>query len=132
MTSFNANVEAFQKPLPVMTEGSVKTGRATLQPGIATFARLWRWLLRMRSEQTQLRRLRIVDRVTLGDKNAVAVVQIDGRRFLVGAAQMSVGLLAELQPEPPFAAALAKAPKAQRARSKKTVEGKPASDGEYA
>jgi hypothetical protein len=42
--------------------------------------------------------LRVTARAPLGRGGAVAVVEVDGRRFLVGAGERSLELLAELDP----------------------------------
>lgn len=45
--------------------------------------------------------LRVTARAALGRAAAVALVEVDGRRFLVGAGERSLELLAELEPTPP-------------------------------
>jgi hypothetical protein len=51
------------------------------------------WLKTNRSEPG---RLRVLETVPLGDKRLVAVIQADGRRFLVGGGQSGVSLLTAL------------------------------------
>jgi hypothetical protein len=46
------------------------------------------------------KRLRVLETVTLGDKRMVAVIQADGRRFLVGGGPSGVSLLTALDREP--------------------------------
>ena len=46
------------------------------------------------------RRLRVLETVTLGDKRLVAVIQAEGRRFLVGGGPSGVSLLTPLDREP--------------------------------
>jgi hypothetical protein len=49
------------------------------------------------------KRLRVLETVTLGDKRLVAVIQADGRRFLVGGGPSGVSLLTALdQTQRPF------------------------------
>jgi len=49
------------------------------------------------------KRLRVLETVTLGDKRLVAVIQADGRRFLVGGGPSGVSLLTALdQAQRPF------------------------------
>ncbi len=46
------------------------------------------------------KRLRVIETVTLGDKRLVAVIQAEGRRFLVGGGPSGVSLLTALDQEP--------------------------------
>ena len=46
------------------------------------------------------KRLRVLETVTLGDKRLVAVIQAEGRRFLVGGGPSGVSLLTALDQEP--------------------------------
>ena len=80
----------------------------------------WQWLANRQSARTKTPRLRVVDRVGLGEKNAAVILQVDGRRFLVGVATASTTLLTELQAEPSFAAVLESTPKKSRARTTKS------------
>ena len=80
----------------------------------------WQWLASRRATRTKTPRLRVVDRVALGEKSAAVILQVDGRRFLVGVATASTTLLTELQPEPTFAAVLESMPKKRRARATKS------------
>ncbi len=43
-------------------------------------------------------RLRLVDSLGLGERRSVAVLEVEGRRFLIGATQHAVTLLGELRP----------------------------------
>ena len=45
-------------------------------------------------------RLRVSDKAAFGKNTWVAVVEIDGRRFLVGAGERGVSNISELDPEP--------------------------------
>lgn len=55
---------------------------------------LWWWTRRNRGAATH--RLRITDKAALGRSLWVAVVEVDDKRFLVGAGEGSVGLISEL------------------------------------
>ena len=55
---------------------------------------LWLWTRRSRNGATN--RLRITDKAALGRSLWVAVVEVDDRRYLVGAGEGSVGLISEL------------------------------------
>lgn len=54
-----------------------------------------RWRFWQRPTRRQ-RRLKLVETLPLGERRFVAVVNVDGRDFLVGAAPQSVALLTEL------------------------------------
>jgi flagellar biogenesis protein FliO len=43
-------------------------------------------------------RLRLVDSLGLGERRSVAVLEVEGRRFLIGATPHAVTLLGELRP----------------------------------
>ena len=45
--------------------------------------------------------LRVIAQAGVGRTGAVAIVEVDGRRFLLGAAERSIELLAELSPAGP-------------------------------
>lgn len=61
---------------------------------------IW-WYLR-RSRKGTVGRLQISDKAVLGKNVWVAVVEVDAKRFLVGAGESGVGLISELEalPEP--------------------------------
>jgi flagellar biogenesis protein FliO len=59
---------------------------------------LW-WFVR-RSKGTTPHRLRISDKAAIGKGVWVAVVAVDGKRYLVGAGESGVGLISELGPLP--------------------------------
>ena len=59
---------------------------------------IWLWTRRSRGGTTH--RLRITDRAALGRSLWVAVVEVDSKRFLVGAGEGSVGLISQLEDAP--------------------------------
>lgn len=59
---------------------------------------LWWWMRRGRRGVTH--RLRITDKAALGRNTWVAVVEIDDKRFLLGAGESGVGLISELEALP--------------------------------
>ena len=59
---------------------------------------LW-WYVR-RSRGTMTNRLRISDKAPLGKNTWVAVIEVDDKRFLVGAGETGVGLISELEALP--------------------------------
>jgi flagellar biogenesis protein FliO len=58
----------------------------------------WEWFQSRRRSQSRAGRLRVAELVSLGDKRLVAVVELDGRQFLIGCGPASVSLLAQLGP----------------------------------
>jgi len=68
----------------------------------------WRWLLARRASQIAGRRLNLCESVSLGEKRFLALVQVDGQRFLVGGAAGSVSLLAQLEAAGEFTGILRK------------------------
>lgn len=61
-------------------------------------ARAWRWLQKQNTFSAK-KQLRVCETVSLGEKRFVAVVQIDGQKFLIGGGASGVSLLAELESE---------------------------------
>lgn len=59
---------------------------------------IWWWLRRNRTGSTN--RLRITDKAALGRNTWIAVAEVDGQRFLLGAGEHGVGMLSELEPAP--------------------------------
>jgi len=54
------------------------------------------WLQQKSYAQLAAKRLRVCETTSLGEKRFVAIVQVDGRQFLVGGGQSGVSLLAAL------------------------------------
>jgi len=66
----------------------------------------WAYLRRVLaaiSRRSTVRQLRVCESVSLGEKRVVAVVEYQGRRFLVGGGAASVNLLAPLGDTQDFA-----------------------------
>ncbi|HEY6764465.1 MAG TPA: flagellar biosynthetic protein FliO [Candidatus Sulfotelmatobacter sp.] len=55
---------------------------------------LWQWIARL--GRSTPRRLRLAESLPLGDRRFVAVLELDGSRFLLGATPSSLVLLARL------------------------------------
>lgn len=68
-----------------------------------TAATIWQGLLDRTAELTRRtpRSLLLRETLNLGEKRFVAVIECDGRRFLIGAAGQSVSLLAALPEQSP-------------------------------
>lgn len=73
-------------PLPVL---------AQLQAGV--FGRLFSFL---RARAAAPRQLRVAETVSLGEKRFVAIVHVEGRRFLIGGGAAGVSLLTRLDRAP--------------------------------
>jgi flagellar biogenesis protein FliO len=57
--------------------------------------RAWSWLNRNCSISSN-KQLRVAETISLGDKRFVAVVQVEGRKFLIGGGSAGVSLLTQL------------------------------------
>ena len=66
------------------------------------------WVLRQVRAKQAGKNLRVCETVSLGEKRFVAVVQVDGERFLIGGASTSVSLLTRLQESKTYTANLAR------------------------
>ena len=66
-----------------------------LAPGL--LSRAWFWL-NSRHGLAATKQLRVAETVQLGDKRFVAVVQVEGRKFLIGGGASGVSLLTQLEP----------------------------------
>lgn len=61
-------------------------------------ARAWGWLQKQNAFSAN-KQLHVCESVSLGEKRFVAVVQIDGQKFLIGGGASGVSLLSELDTE---------------------------------
>ena len=59
---------------------------------------IWWWFRRVRG--TSATRLRVTDKAALGRNTWIAVVEVDGQRFLLGAGEHGVGMLSALEAAP--------------------------------
>jgi flagellar protein FliO/FliZ len=64
------------------------------------------WSLRRAKSQRAAKTLCVSESISLGEKRFVAVVQVDGERFLIGGSSTSVSVLAKLREAQSFARAL--------------------------
>jgi flagellar biogenesis protein FliO len=113
--------------LPVLTDDPELS---TLRSQTGLISRLRRWLQARRVERSGDRRLRVAETVSLGEKRFVAVVQVDGRHFLLAGGPTNIALLAQLDANEPFEDVLKKTmtvPPKQPAKRKRTTKrpGKP-------
>lgn len=70
--------------------------QAALRPRHGILARVFLWL---RGGLTPDKKLRVLETVPLGEKRLVAIVEAQGRRFLVGCGSNGVSLLTSLEQE---------------------------------
>ena len=70
-------------------------------PGIPTRIRLCiqQGFQQLRSRRRAAGRLRLVDSLSLGERRFAGILELEGRRFLIGATSQAVTLLAELRGE---------------------------------
>jgi flagellar biogenesis protein FliO len=86
-------------PFPVIAgEASL----STLQPPTGLLSRAWKWMQGRQLARSNTRRLRVAETVSLGEKRFVAVVQVDGRHFLLAGGPTNIALLAQLDDKEPF------------------------------
>lgn len=70
--------------------------------------RSWKRLRAQQIARTSSKRLQVAATVSLGEKRFVAVIQVDGREFLVGGGATNVALLAQLGAKKSFNGVLTK------------------------
>jgi flagellar biogenesis protein FliO len=85
--------------LPVLSDDAELT---TLRSQTGFLSRLWQWVQARGVERSSDKRLRVAETVSLGEKRFVAVVQVDGRHFLLAGGPTNIALLAQLDPNEPF------------------------------
>jgi flagellar biogenesis protein FliO len=64
-------------------------------PWVAALKNLWQWVRRI-VKVRKVRRLRVCETLSLGDRRFVAVIEFNGQEFLVGGSGNSFELLARL------------------------------------
>ena len=69
---------------------------APLPASASPLRRALSWLRTRWTTQTAGKRLRVVETVALGEKRFVAIIQADGRKFLIGGGAQNVALLTQL------------------------------------
>jgi hypothetical protein len=69
-------------------------------------SRIWHWFQQRQKDRAAGRSLRLEDTVSLGQKRFVAVVSVDGQRFLIGVGTSEISMLAPLQEETSFSQVL--------------------------
>jgi len=88
--------------------GQIEIGRAAttfvpaLQQTSGLLSRGWKWFLARRAACSVTKRLSVAASLSLGEKRFVAVIQVDGKQFLVGGGASNVALLAQLDQQESF------------------------------
>jgi hypothetical protein len=86
-------------PLPALAD---EASLSTLRSHTGLLSRAWGWLKTRQRARSGTRRLRVAETVSLGEKRFVAVVQVDGRHFLLAGGPTNIVLLAQLDMKEPF------------------------------
>jgi flagellar biogenesis protein FliO len=92
-------------PIPVIADDA---SLGTLRGHTGLFSRAWEWLRARQVTRSNTRRLRVAETVSLGEKRFVAVVQVDGRHFLLAGGPTNIALLAQLDSQENFGEVLKK------------------------
>jgi flagellar biogenesis protein FliO len=87
-------------------EDKVSLNSLRTSPGL--FSRVWAWMQARQMERSSTKRLRVAETVSLGEKRFVAVVQVDGRHFLLAGGPANIALLAQLDAKEDFEQVLKK------------------------
>jgi flagellar biogenesis protein FliO len=106
-------------PLSVIAD---EASLSTLRNHTGLLSRAWEWLQARQVARSSTRRLRVAETVSLGEKRFVAVVQVDGRHFLLAGGPTNIVLLAQLDTKEAFGDVLKKtltAPRKQVAKRKR-------------
>ncbi len=74
----------------------------SLRTRTGLLARVWGWIQARQVARSSTRRLRVAETVSLGEKRFVAVVQVDGRHFLLAGGPTNIALLAQLDAKQDF------------------------------
>ncbi len=75
---------------------------SSLRTSTGLLSRIWGWIQVRRMARPSTRRLRVAETVSLGEKRFVAVVQVDGRHFLLAGGPTNIALLAQLDAKEDF------------------------------
>jgi flagellar biogenesis protein FliO len=93
-------------PATSLDARKVTNRTATLQTFAKQLVAGISWFLGKVKVQSARKTLRLCENLALGDKRFVAVIQVEGERFLIGAAAGSVSLLTRLEQTPNFSDSL--------------------------
>jgi flagellar biogenesis protein FliO len=108
-------------PIPVIAD---EASLNSLRGHTGLLSRAWAWLRALQGTRPSARRLRVAETVSLGEKRFVAVVQVDGRHFLLAGGPTNIALLAQLDTQENFGEVLKKTlttPGTQVAKHRRTA-----------
>jgi flagellar biogenesis protein FliO len=97
--SQSSSITGAAAPLPALAD---EASLSTLRSHAGLLSRAWGWLRARQRTRSGTRRLRVAETVSLGEKRFVAVVQVDGRHFLLAGGPTNIVLLAQLDTREPF------------------------------
>jgi flagellar biogenesis protein FliO len=86
-------------PLPALVD---EVSLSTVHSHTGLLSRAWGWLQARHVVRSGSRRLHVAEIVSLGEKRFVAVVQVDGRHFLLAGGPTNIVLLAQLDAKDAF------------------------------
>lgn len=75
---------------------------APLRNTTGLLSKLWLWLMEKQRAHSQSKTLKLEETLSLGQKRFVAVIQVNGERYLVGGGATDVALLAKLDKKESF------------------------------
>jgi flagellar biogenesis protein FliO len=102
----------------------------SLRPPTGLISRVRAWIDARWGTRPTDRRLRVAETVSLGEKRFVAVVQVDGRHFLLAGGPTNIVLLAQLHPNDDFEQVLKSTMTVSPAKKKKPATKKKAKPAE--
>jgi flagellar biogenesis protein FliO len=97
--SLSNSITGGASPLTALAD---EASLSTLRSHTGLLSRAWAWLMERQRTRSGTRRLRVAETVSLGEKRFVAVVQVDGRHFLLAGGPTNIVLLAQLDTKEPF------------------------------
>lgn len=95
---------------------------STLRTPTGLLSRAWGWIQARQVARSSTKRLRVAETVSLGEKRFVAVVQVDGRHFLLAGGPTNIALLAQLDAEEDFENVLKKTMTSRKQPAKRRQE----------
>ena len=127
-TAHTSKSDSSKGPTPALPVLADDAELSIVRGQTGMLSRLWGWLQARRTDRSSDKRLRVAETVSLGEKRFVAVVQVDGRHFLLAGGPTNIALLAQLDTNEPFEDVLRKTmtvppqTPAKRKRAKKTIK----------
>lgn len=94
----NPNKSSSAGDLPALAGKESPDRKPTRLQSLPHLLRVWKWLQKQNAFSTK-KQLRVSDTVSLGEKRFIALVHVEGQKFLIGGGASGVSLLAELNNE---------------------------------